>query len=46
MRDDSIKSNNLDGMQAWTGQSAKLALDIPAKEIVIKLWDGVQTILD
>lgn len=46
MRDGSIKSNDLDSMQAWTGQSAKLALDMPAKEIVIKLWDGVQRILD
>jgi nitronate monooxygenase len=46
MREEAVKSNNLDNMQAWAGQSAKLALKMPAKEIVIKLWNGVQTILD
>ena len=45
MRDDAVKLNNLNGMQAWAGQSAKLALAIPAEEIVIDLWKGAQRLL-
>jgi nitronate monooxygenase len=45
MRDDAVKLNNLNGMQAWAGQSAKLALAMPAEEIVIDLWKGAQRLL-
>ena len=45
MRTNAIKTNNLDGMQAWAGQSAKLALDISASEIVNKLWEDTKSIL-
>ena len=45
MRTNAIKTNNLDGMQAWAGQSARLALDISASEIVNKLWEDTKSIL-
>ena len=45
MRDDAVKKNNLDGMQAWAGQSAKLASPISAEQIVINLWEGAQKLL-
>ena len=46
MRNNALKSENLDGMQAWAGQSAKLALDIPASEIVTKIWSDSRAILE
>ena len=46
MRNNALKSENLDGMQAWAGQSAKLALDIPASEIVTKIWSDTRAILE
>ena len=46
MRENAVILNNLDSMQAWTGQSAKLALAMPAKDIVIKLWNDVLSRLD
>jgi len=45
MRDDAVKKNNIDGMQAWAGQSAKLASPISAEQIVINLWEGAQKLL-
>ncbi len=45
MRDAAVASNDLSKIQAWAGQSSQLALKIPAKEIVIKLWNGAQSIL-
>jgi hypothetical protein len=46
MREDAVKLNNFDVMQAWTGQSAKLAKVMPAKEIVTKLWNEAQSFLN
>ena len=46
MRTNAIKKNTLDGMQAWAGQSARLALDISASEIVRKLWEDAKFILE
>ena len=46
MRTNAIKTDNLDGMQAWAGQSARLALDISASEIVNKLWEDTKSILE
>jgi nitronate monooxygenase len=46
MRTHAIKKNTLDGMQAWAGQSARLALDISASEIVCKLWEDTRLILE
>ena len=45
MRTKAIKTKNLDGMQAWAGQSARLALDMSASEIVTKLWEDTKSIL-
>lgn len=46
MRTEAAKSANLDAMQAWAGQSARLAPQMPAAELVTALWDGAQAILD
>ena len=40
MRDNASKENNLDGMQAWAGQSSSLAQGIPGGELVDRLWKG------
>ena len=45
MREEAVASNDLPKMQAWAGQSGRLAQAIPAKEIVNKLWNGAQFIL-
>ena len=38
MRDTGTKENNIDCIQAWAGQSARMAQDISAKEITENLW--------
>ena len=45
MRDHAAASNDLDGMQAWAGQSAKLASPTSAEQIVVNLWNGAQKLL-
>ena len=45
MRDHAAASNDLDGMQAWAGQSAKLASATSAEKIVVNLWNGAQKLL-
>jgi nitronate monooxygenase len=45
MRDAASKSNDIDRMQAWAGQSSRLARAIPAGEIVDELWTGAKAIL-
>ena len=45
MRDEAVKKDNIDGMQAWAGQSAKLASPISAEQIVSNLWNGAQKLL-
>lgn len=45
MRDAAAKDGDLDRMQAWAGQSARLALARPAREIVEGLWSGAQALL-
>jgi nitronate monooxygenase len=46
MRDFAIKTNDIDRMQAWAGQSAALARAEPAAELVGRLWEETQGILD
>ncbi|RMB11793.1 NAD(P)H-dependent flavin oxidoreductase [Eilatimonas milleporae] len=46
MRGDAVKSGTLDGMQAWAGQSGRLARTASAKNIVSELWQGAQDILN
>lgn len=45
MRAAGTKENDIDRMQAWAGQSAKLAEARPAADIVGNLWDGAKALL-
>lgn len=45
MRDTGTRANDLDRIQAWAGQSARLASAKPAAEIVTDLWDGAVALL-
>ena len=45
MRDDAVKANDIDRMQAWAGQSGALAPARPAGEVVGQLWEGAQALL-
>jgi nitronate monooxygenase len=45
MRDDAVKANDIDRMQAWAGQSSALASARPAGEVVSLLWEGAQALL-
>jgi len=45
MRDEAIKANDIDRMQAWAGQSGALASTRPAGEVVGLLWEGAQALL-
>jgi nitronate monooxygenase len=45
MRDQASRDNDIDRMQAWAGQSAGLALSLPAGEIVRRLWEGAEALL-
>ena len=46
MRGQGTKNNDIDRLQAWAGQSAGLAQDLPAGEIITGMWDGVQQLLE
>ena len=46
MREAATKANDIDRMQAWAGQSARLAQAVPAAELVRSLWDEVRGVLD
>ena len=45
LRDAGAEANDIDRMQAWAGQSAALALPLPAAEVVERLWDGARDLL-
>jgi nitronate monooxygenase len=45
MRDEAVKANDIDRMQAWAGQSGRLARAQPAGEVVSLLWEGAQELL-
>ena len=45
MRDEAVKANDIDRMQAWAGQSSGLARAQPAGEVVGLLWEGAQALL-
>ena len=42
MRDQASKDNNIDCIQAWAGQSAKLAQELPAKTLIQNLWEEMK----
>ena len=39
------ENNDLDRMQAWAGQSAAMALALPAAAVVDNLWEGARALL-
>ncbi|HXC41401.1 MAG TPA: nitronate monooxygenase [Burkholderiales bacterium] len=43
MRQEAMKDNDLERMQAWAGQSARLAPALPAREVFERLLAGVPT---
>jgi nitronate monooxygenase len=45
MRDAATKANDVARMQAWAGQSARLARAEPAGEVVQRLWQETQALL-
>jgi nitronate monooxygenase len=45
MRAAALKAGDLEHMQAWAGQAARLAPAVPAGERVRELWDGARELL-
>ena len=45
MRDAATKANNIDAMQAWAGQAARLATKEPAADLVRRIWSEAQALL-
>lgn len=45
MRDTAIREGDLERMQAWAGQSARLAPAKPASVLVRELWESAQALL-
>ncbi len=45
MREAAVKENDIGRIQAWAGQSARLAKAIPAGEVVRQLWEDAQALL-
>lgn len=45
MRDAGTKAGDIDRMQAWAGQAARLAPAEPAADLVQRLWSEAQTLL-
>ncbi len=45
MRDGGARDNDIDRMQAWAGQAARLAPARPAAEVVTALWEGARALL-
>jgi nitronate monooxygenase len=41
-----VKADDLDRMQAWAGQAARLATSEPAADFVRRLWSQAQALLD
>ena len=45
MRDAATKAGDIDAMQAWAGQAARLATAEPAADLVRRLWNEAQALL-
>jgi nitronate monooxygenase len=45
MRDTATKAGDIDGIQAWAGQAARLASTEPASDLVRRLWSEAQALL-
>jgi nitronate monooxygenase len=46
MRAKAAKENDVARMQAWAGQSARLASAMPAGDLVMKLWRDARAVLE
>ena len=46
MRTGALKTNSLDGLTAWAGQSAAQARAVPAAQVARELWDGARALLE
>lgn len=46
MRDEATKANDIDRIQAWSGQSAGLARNASAEQITREVWQGARGLLD
>jgi nitronate monooxygenase len=45
MRALAVKTGDVERMQAWAGQSAALARDEPAADVVARLWREARAII-
>jgi nitronate monooxygenase len=45
MRDQAVKAGDIDRMQAWAGQAARLASTEPASDLVRRLWAEAEALL-
>lgn len=45
MRDQAVRENDINRIQAWAGQAAAMAQARPAGQLARELWDGAQAIL-
>ncbi len=45
MRAEAVKAGDVERMQAWAGQSARLARAEPAGQVVQEIWDGARALL-
>ncbi len=45
MREEAVKTGDLERMQMWAGQAAHFAQEGPAGEIAQRLWDGARQLL-
>ena len=45
MRDAGLKANDIDRIQAWAGQSAGMARADTAGDVVRRLWEDAQGLL-
>ncbi|MEO8697731.1 MAG: nitronate monooxygenase [Acidimicrobiales bacterium] len=46
MRAAGAKNNDIDRIQAWAGQSAAMAVALPAADVVAQLWTGARELLE
>ena len=46
MRSDALLRGDVQRMQAWSGQSAAMALALPAAEITARIWSDAQKLLE
>jgi nitronate monooxygenase len=45
MRNDALRTGDVERVQAWAGQSARLGRAEPAGKVVQDIWDGARKLL-